>query len=62
MVKNGFGVKVESCAKIVVVVDRYVVKYGRFGAYFYDSETTEQLTLLKVAKILNDYDKMKSVE
>ncbi|MBA7521573.1 hypothetical protein ES705_13680 [subsurface metagenome] len=48
--------------KVLIVVDRYVVKYGRFGAYFYDSETTEQLTLLKVAKILNDYDKMKSVE
>ena len=48
--------------KVLVVVDRYVVQYGRFGAYFYDSETTEQLTLLKVAKLLNDYDKMKSVE
>lgn len=48
--------------KIVVVVDRYVIKYGRFGAYFYDSETTERLTLLKVAKLLNDCDKMKSVE
>ena len=48
--------------KVLVVVDRYVVQYGKFGAYFYDSETTEQLTLLKVAKLLNDYDKLKSVE
>ena len=53
---------VENGEKVTVVVDRYVVKYGRFGAYFYDMETTEQLTLLKVAKMLNDYDKMKSLE
>ena len=53
---------VKSKEKVILVLDRYVIKYGRFGAYFYDSETTEQLTLLKVAKMLNDYDKMKSVE
>lgn len=54
MIKKKSGIR--------VVVDRYVVKYGKFGAYFYDCETAEQLTLLKVAKMLNDYDKMESLE
>ena len=53
---------IKNKGKVVVVADRYVVKYGKFGAYFYDCDTAEQLTLLKVAKMLNDYDKMKSVE
>ena len=52
----------ESEKKIVVVVDRYVVQYGKFGAYFYDVEIEKHLTLLEIAKLLNDYDKMKSVE
>ena len=32
---------------------RYVIKYGKYGAYFYDKDTGISLTLKHVERILN---------
>lgn len=36
--------------------DRFVVNYGKYGAYFYDNQEFEHLSLEKVKQLLNGYD------
>jgi hypothetical protein len=37
----------------MVRVDRYVVKIGKFGAYFYDQDERKELSLDEVVAIMN---------
>jgi len=35
---------------------RYIIKYGRWGAYFYDTLESLDLELYEVMNLLNQYD------
>ena len=35
---------------------RYKVKYGKFGAYFYDTKLLQEMTLKEVLATLNTHD------
>ena len=41
--------------------DRYIIKYGKFGAYFYDVDKKEDMTLEKVSGILNHFERLESI-
>ena len=38
------------------------IGYGKYGAFFYDSEAEKPMSLVGIVKLLNDYDKMEDVE
>ena len=40
----------------IIKQDRFVVNYGKYGAFFYDTQEFEQLSLEKVKDYLNGYD------
>ena len=37
------------------MIERYVVRYGKFGAYFYDMEGRHEMSLKEVETMLNMY-------
>lgn len=41
---------------------RYVINYGKFGAYIYDTQEDKDLTLREVRDMLNQFDKLSFIE
>jgi len=41
--------------------NRYVIKYGKFGAYFYDEDKKEAMTLEHVLGMLNHLERLRSM-
>lgn len=37
------------------MIERYIVRYGKFGAYFFDIDIKQVMTLKQVEWILNYY-------
>ena len=40
--------------------DRYVIKYGKFGAYFYDVDNDNDMSLELVCNMLNHLERVES--
>ncbi|BDI54995.1 MAG: hypothetical protein QIT40_gp37 [Lokiarchaeia virus VerdaV4] len=41
--------------------DRYIIKYGKFGAYFYDVDKNEDMTLEHVLGMINHLERRDSM-
>ena len=42
-------------------VNRYIIKYGKFGAYFYDTDKKADMSLEHVLGMLNHLERMRSM-
>lgn len=51
--KDKFKITIEPLIKPANLLRRFQLKYGKFGAYFYDHKVKEHLTLLQIMKRLN---------
>lgn len=40
--------------------ERYIIKTGKFGCYFYDTGTEKDITLEEVRDMLNDLEALRS--
>lgn len=44
------------------MTERYIIRYGKFGAYFYDLDIKKEMTLKEVKTILDIYyNKLKNI-
>ena len=41
--------------------NRYVIKYGKFGAYFHDTDKKKDMPLEQVLGMLNHLERMRSM-
>jgi len=42
--------------------ERYIIRNGRFGAYFYDNMTRKEMDLNEVKRLLNRLDRVDNSE